>query len=229
MSQMRLKWMRLKIRVAPEVIFNFIKNTPYSDVVGAGFTRVDLANNEVSATFNKKLVVLEPVLDPFDNVIEFERVSFDQVVFSIKIISHKICLLTFYNPPKSVKSFIDYFSQSVDVAYGSMSLDVKDFLMIIRKEFGFKVFGISKVKVSNLPVTERTKATLELSSSGDALSDLKFFVGDGELKLDKLKALGVIEYSKFSFELSSVASAVVPEEHYKIFNDVVALIEKNEI
>lgn len=231
MSQLRLKWMRLKIRTDFEIISDFIKNTTYSDAIGAGFTNYESFLNGISATFNKKSVVLEPVSDPFGEVLEFERVVFDQIGFSLHKISSKLYLLTFYNPPKSVKPFIDFVScsESINVAYGSLTIDPRVFIDIIRESFGIKLLGISKVKVSNIPVNEKTKAALELSSSGDALHDLKFFVGDGEFKLDKIKATGLCDDSKFEFELSSSAYASVPDEQVSVFNKVIALIENNKI
>lgn len=231
MSQLRLKWMRLKIRTNYEAVFDFIKNTPYSDAIGAGFTKYEAIYNGVAATFNKKTIVLEPVSDPFGEILEFERVAFDQISFSIQIISNKVCLLTFYNPPKSVKPFIDFLSQGegLSVAYGNLSVDLKVFMNVIRENVGVKVFGISKVKVSNLPVTEKTRASLELNSSADALHDLKVFIGDNDFKLDKIKAGGFYHDSKFSFELTSGASAVIPEEHVSIFNDVIALMELDKL
>lgn len=227
MSQLRLKWMRLKIRTDSYAIFDFIKNTPYSDAIGAGFTKFEAINNGVSATFNKKTVILEPVSDPFGDILEFERVIFDQISFSIQNISNKICLLTFYSPPKTVKPFIDFLSKedSLNVAYGSLSVDLHSFMKTIREDFGVKIFGISKVKVSNLPVTEKTRACLELNSSGDALHDLESFVDNSDYKLDKIKAGGFYEDSKINFELTSGASAVVPEEHIPLFNEVISRME----
>lgn len=227
MSHLRLKWMRLKIRSDSKTVFDFIKNTPYSDSAGAGFTKYEISNDGVAAIFNKKAVILEPVLDPFGDVLEFERVVFEQVNFSIRPIGNKICLLTFYNPPKTVKSFIDFLSQAegAKVAYGSLSVDIRNFMKVIRDGFGLKVFGIPKVKASNISVTERTRAVLELNSSGDAMHDLKAFVGNDEFKLDKIKVTGFLRNSKFNFELTSNASAVMPEEHVSVFNDVIANIE----
>ncbi|WP_447887809.1 hypothetical protein [Serratia fonticola] len=230
MSQSRLKWMRLKIRTDSEMVFDFIKNTPYSDAVGAGFTKYEIINNGIEATFNRKSIVLEPVSDPFGDILEFERVIFDQISFSIHKVSRKIYLLTFYNPPKTVKPFIDFMSQAegLSVAYGNLTVDPKVFMKVIRERFGVRIYGISKVKVSNLPVTEKTKASLELNSSGDALHDLKVFVGDSEFKLDRIKAAGFYNDSRFNFELSSSASAIVSEEQISIFNDVIAIMEMDK-
>ena len=227
MSQLRLKWMRLKIRTSSEAIFDFIKNTPYSDAIGAGFTKFETIHNGISATFNKKTIMLEPVSDPFGDILEFERIVFEQIGFSIQTLSNKLCLLTFYNPPKTVKSFIDFLSKGggVNVAYGNLTVDLKAFMKIIREEFGVKVFAISKVKVSNVPVTDKTRACLELNSSGDALNDLKKFVLDNDFKLDKIKVGGLYHDSKFSFELTSGASAIIPEEHVSVFNDAISYME----
>lgn len=228
MSQLRVKWMRLKIRTDSEAIFNFIRNKPYSDAIGAGFTKYETIQNGVSATFNRKSIVLEPVLDPFGDMLEFERVIFDQIDFSIQTISNRSCLLTFYNPPKTVKPFIDFLSSDdgVDIAYGNLAIDLRNFMKVIRDNFGLKVFGISKVKVSNIPVAEKTKATLELSSSSDALRDLKLFIGNDNFKLDKIKATGLFHESKLVFEISSSASATVPQEYFTIFNNTIRLIEE---
>ena len=219
--------MRLKIRTSSEAIFDFIKNTPYSDAIGAGFTKFETIHNGISATFNKKTIMLEPVSDPFGDILEFERIVFEQIGFSIQTLSNKLCLLTFYNPPKTVKSFIDFLSKSegVNVAYGNLTVDLKAFMKIIREEFGVKVFAISKVKVSNVPVTDKTRACLELNSSGDALNDLKKFVLDNDFKLDKIKVGGLYHDSKFSFELTSGASAIIPEEHVSVFNDAISYME----
>ncbi|HHP1337606.1 TPA: hypothetical protein ACRX9Q_001609 [Klebsiella variicola] len=227
MSQLRLKWMRLKIRTNSEAVFDFIKNTPYSDAIGAGFTKYETIHNGIAATFNRKTLILEPVSDPFGDILEFERVVFDQIDFSIQTITNKICLLTFYNPPKTVKPFIDFLSQAegLNVAYGNLTVDLKYFMKIIRENFGVKVFGISKVKVSNLPVTEKTRACLELNSSGDALHDLKSFVGDNDFKLDKIRVGALYHDSKISFELTSGASAIIPEEHLLTFNNVISCME----
>jgi len=219
--------MRLKIRTNPEAVFNFIKNTPYSEAIGAGFTKYESIYNGISATFNKKSLILEPVSDPFGEVLEFERVIFDQISFSIQTLSNKVCLLTFYNPPKSIKSFIDYLSHAdeLSISYGNILVDLNSFMRIIRENFGVKIFGIPKVKVSNLPVTEKTMACLELRSSSDALHDLKKFVEDNHFKLDKIKAGGFYHEKKISFELTSGASAIVPEEHAFLFNDAISLLE----
>ena len=88
MSQLRLKWMRLKIRTSSEAIFDFIKNTPYSDAIGAGFTKFETIHNGISATFNKKTIMLEPVSDPFGDILEFERIVFEQIGFSIQTLSN---------------------------------------------------------------------------------------------------------------------------------------------
>ena len=64
-----------------------------------------------------------------------------------------------------------------------------------------------------------------MNSSGDALHDLRIFVGDSEFKLDKIKAGGFYLDSKISFELTSGASAVVPDEHFSIFNDAISCME----
>ncbi|HCS1685110.1 TPA: hypothetical protein OQP57_004403, partial [Salmonella enterica subsp. enterica serovar Typhi] len=49
--------------------------------------------------------------------------------------------------------------------------------------------------------------------------------GDSEFKLDKIKAGGFYLDSKISFELTSGASAVVPDEHFSIFNDAISCME----
>ncbi|MFP1753986.1 hypothetical protein ACLECX_15130 [Lonsdalea quercina] len=227
MSQLRLKWMRLKIRSSSEEVFNFIKNAPYSDAIGSGFTKYESFHDGVAAIFNKKTVILEPVSDPFGEILEFERVAFDQISFSIQPISNKVCLLSFYNPPKTVKPFIDFLSraENLNVAYGNLTIDIENFMRIIRENFGVKLFGIPKVKVSNLPVTKKTSACLELNSSGDALYDLKIFIEDNDFKLEKIKARGFYHDSKISFELTSGGSAVIPEEHISLFNDAISYIE----
>lgn len=231
MSQRRLKWMRLKIRTDSEEIFNFIRKKSYSDVIGAGFTKYETIHNGVSATFNRKSIVLEPVLDPFGDIFEFERIIFDQIDFSIQIISNRSCLLTFYNPPKTVKPLIDFLSSNdgVDIAYGNLAIDLRNFMKVIRDNFGVKIFEISKVKVSNIPVAEKTKATLELSSSSDALKDLKAFIGNDDFKLDRIKATGLFYDSKLAFEISSSASGIVPEQYFSIFNDTMIHIERDKL
>lgn len=231
MSQLRLKWMRLKLRTDSEMVFNFIKNTPYSDAIGAGFTKYEALEHGISASFNKKTIISEPIADPFGDVLEYERIVFDKIKFSIVNVSNKICLLTFYNPPKTVRSFIDFLSEAegLNVAYGNLSLDLNEFMMVIRESFGVKVFGISKVKVSNVPVTNKTRASLEMNSTGNALHDLKDFVGNADFKLDKIKVDGVYHDSKICFELTSSASAVIHEDHISIFNDVVSQMEKSRV
>lgn len=231
MSHLRLKWMRLKIRTDSGNIFNFIRSTPYSDEVGAGFTKCESINNGIIATFNKKLVVLEPVLDPYGEINEYERVIFEHISFSLEQLSNKIFLITFYNPPKTVKSFIDFLSQAegLNVSYGNISIDLKNLLTLLRMEFGIKIFGIPKIKISNLPVSEKTKASLELNSSGDALFDLKKFTSSEEFTLEKIKVSGFIESSKVSFELSSTASAFVPDNYSPLFNAAIGLLEKSKL
>lgn len=231
MSHLRMKWMRLKIRDGSGNVFDFIRNAPYSDEIGAGFTKCEVLDNGITATFNKKLVVLEPVLDPFGDIVEYERIVFDHINFSLYKLSNRVFLITFYNPPKTVKSFIDFLSQAegLRVSYGNISVNLKDFLTLMRVEFGVKVFGIPKVKISNFPISEKTKAALELNSSGDALTDLKEFTRDENFTLEKIKMVGFILSSKVSFEISSSACATVPEEHFKLFNEAIGTLELTKL
>lgn len=69
--------MRLKIRISFEVVFDFIKNMFYFDVIGVGFIKYEIIYNGMIVIFNKKFVVLELIVDLFGEVLEFERVVFD--------------------------------------------------------------------------------------------------------------------------------------------------------
>ena len=227
MSHVRIKWMRLKLRTPLEALFSFIKNTPYNEEAGLGFTDFDWKDGKISATFNKKNLQVESYNDPFGDEVEFERISYDEINFSLFTLSPRLCLIAVYDPPKSIKSLIDFLTSDseVNVGYSNISIDINDFINVMRLEFNYRLVSISKVKVSNVHVNENSKANIEITSKVNALKDLQEYVETSDFKLDKLKGVYLNEDVKASFELSSSALCCVQNGEKDVFNEILSRLE----
>lgn len=216
MSRQRLKLLLINSKKSVSEIL--LKLRQQSDVQhDFTFHSVSLSESgELHATYSEKIELNDETYDQFGNVIdEISYVTYRNIVFHIEVLNVNKLLMVIYNSPKSIRTFLDYFSRLFDfqVGFSNPELNLKTFKVLLESDLKAKLEGTGKVKVSRVVIDKSAKASIEITSIKDAFESLDKLIEGKEYMLDKLSSSVYVDGSTIDFELSKICSLSVRNEH----------------
>lgn len=181
------------------------------------FHSVSLSESgELHATYSEKIEFNDETYDQFGNVIdEISYVTYRNIVFHIEVLNENKLLMVIYNSPKSIRTFLDYFTRLFDfqVGFSNPELNLKTFKFMLESDLKAKLEGTGKVKVSRVVIDKAAKASIEITSIKDAFESLDKLIEGKEYMLDKLSSSVYVDGHIIDFELSKICSLSVRDEH----------------
>ncbi|EMJ2903650.1 hypothetical protein [Yersinia enterocolitica] len=219
----KVKWNRLRTSLSFEELVIYIKGNLYSEDLGYGYSSFSADENVLSATYTELNKRIEITTDPLGNELEQEFIGYTSINFSISKAARKLYLLTIFNPPKSIKFFTDRFCNDLNYKVGLsiMTINLKELLDKMYLTKTLKLIGIKKAKISSWTVSDDAKASIEIISKKNALTDLEMIVRNHTYSLDKIRVTAALENKKMDFEISKSGYLSTSENHVKFLTDLI--------
>lgn len=216
MSRQRLKLLLISSKINLLDILSKLRKQSDADY---DFTFHSVSFNDlgiIHATYSEKVELSDETYDQFGNVIdEISYVTYRNITFHIESIGRKDLLMVIYNPPKSIRSFLDSFVRLFEfqVGFSNPEINLRKFKDAIEREYKTKLQGTGKVKVSRVVIDEVAKATIEITSIKDAFEALDKLVEGREYKLDRISSSIHVERYTIDFELSKTCNLRIRDEY----------------
>lgn len=170
------------------------------------FLNVMFDQNILSATFYKEMQRAEKTIDKDGNetLVFFDYYLYQD--FSFHIINNRF-FLVINEPNKYTKYFIEFISYclKMKVSFKTKQINLKNFLIKSKELSQFQVF---KARFNELPLSQNSKGSLDISSTVNAILDFESIFGDIYYDLSKIKFSYFDEYI-YTIELSKNGLIIV--------------------
>jgi len=200
----RVKWIRVKSGLSLSELRQYFLSTQFNEKNSFGFYGVESHESILRASYVEKELTHLEFTDPFGEVHEQTLISYNDFSFDFAPLEKGVYLLSVYNPPKSIKKFLDRVSSSFDynITFSSVSLDISKLINTVASDKNVSLFKVSRVKVSGLRFSNDSTGCIELISKGNALDDLAKNVMEEKFIIDKVKATLLLNDVRLAFEVS---------------------------
>ncbi|EOC1346525.1 hypothetical protein ACI093_001578 [Cronobacter turicensis] len=202
-SSEKIKWSRVRTSLSLEDLSRYLKNGSVNES-GRGYSDVEVGNGFCTAVYNERIHNSIVSLDYYGNEFEQEVIEFYSVRFEIIHLVGNAFVLSLINPPKTLKPFIDFLTEGLNYKVGisGVELDVRLFLEQLASNEQVSLLKVKKVKVNSVIISDAAKATIEMTSSKNAIDELSILLGQKDFSVDKIKISCLINNSQTEMELS---------------------------
>jgi hypothetical protein len=203
----RTKWSRIRTSLSLHELSRHLKDNAVGDD-GKGYSDIDIGYNFCSAVYNERISNNVISLDYNGNEFEQELIEFYSVRFSIVHLINNYYILSFANPPKTLKPFIDILSEGLDYKIGisGFELNAGLFLDALSSFEEVSLLKVKKVKVNSVVISDTAKATIEVTSRNNAIDDVSLLLEKNDYFIDKLKVSCLISNIPSEIEISRTGS-----------------------
>lgn len=189
----------------------FIKNLSFDDTFLQG-------------TYLKKILQKEPTNNPYieDNYIEYEyfvNQSFYLITYNLRY------FLVVLNPTKHTKNFYSYLDElsGLDFIFKDKIININQ---LIEHNLSDKHYKIIRAKFCSVALSESSKATIEISSSTNAINDFIKTFGDIYYEISKAKlVLSTEKYKDLDLDISKTGLIQTSKLNSINVNEIKKLLE----
>ena len=188
MRAKKLRWYRVGHDTDLRRVADSFQALGYSDDEGAGFEILDLKDRSVLGRYIERQVVKLEIRHPFGDVDEITSVKYVSFDFEIIEILSARFLLKIESPPASIKGFVARLAELFGMGFSisAVTFDIVGVLNYLEENETLSRYEIPKVSASSITLGKSSTAKVELTSSGNAYSDLSNEYGPGGYRLDKV-------------------------------------------
>lgn len=221
--QERVKWNRLRTSLSLSELVDYFSQNTYSDDKGYGYSAFELDGNIIRAIHTERNIIENIIVDPLGNEHVQIITEYISVKFSLIPLSTKLYLLCIYNPPKSIKNFIDKLCSELNykVGLGSINIDLNKFYSVLKRMDEISLLKIRKIKVSSMVINDNAKSSIEVLSRKNAINDLYELTGERKFTIDKMKINCLIDGRPSDFEISKAGSLLALDDQIPFYTDLV--------
>lgn len=218
MALQRIKWNQIKIKKSLKQIEELLACNPYGPQSERGFVDIKVEDEILRATFSEQYNRSIEIVDPFGGVLKQEIIDYNHIKFMLSPLKRSHYLLSVINPPKTIKSFVDFMQEITDfsIYFSTLNIDINVFIETLKRTRHVTLLKAGRVKASGITVNDNSKASIELVSKANALNDIETLTASRKYSLDKIKASAHIDDKVVSFELSKSGSISISEEYSEI-------------
>jgi len=210
----RYRWFVIDAKVKIKDIRQGVQENYYNDKDGFGFSLRSARNNYIEGAFLEKVLFSQELFLASGDADVVEAYRLVETKFLLKDHSDWGLILVLINPPQRKKKFLSalYNVVGYDCVVCQIKIDVASALGFLREKFSrVKIFKVSALGVS---VTERSAATVDVVSVGDADKDLQNWLSDRRYHLARVSAKvstdGVVNF----LEVAESGTITCPESFY---------------
>lgn len=178
-----------------------------------GFEIIRFDRGSIYLRFVEKVILTESLTHPDGTYEEIERIGYNIFKFSITYVSKGRSLIQIINPPRSLKRF----ALSISKVLISLSLErvcispISTYLYFKNNKSVSRVH-VRKALASNIVLSEKSLAKVEVVSHGDALEELERRYGGMNMHVDKINFSMAYKNRIIPVEASSSGAVVCEEE-----------------
>lgn len=187
-------------------------------------TNLSFDDNFLQGNYFKKFLQKEPTNNPFtkENYIEFEYFA-NQHFYLIKNDSRNF--LVIINPTKYTKFFYSYLDEisGLKLILKDKSININD---IIDQNFTEGSYQVLRAKFCSVTLSETSRATIEISSSSNAINDFINTFGNIYYEIAKVKIVISNEiYKNLDLEISKTGLIQISKFNSISLNDIKRIIK----
>lgn len=210
----KAKWIRTFSSKTLKEIALLLANSPYDTSKHSGFEMLERSAAHIESQYVERLTDLEEVRDPFGVVTTLETTRYQVIKFRLFESGtdnlDKGLLLQVQSPPRSLRSFIDRLD---DLLNGVTIADI-DILPLsvfeIIKQGAMYAF-VSRIKASDVWLSEHSCARLEIISRNDALSEFRARFGQNDSTIEKVRIERPFDFAGGFLEISRTGTVTHDE------------------
>ncbi|MBN5263613.1 hypothetical protein JY491_13155 [Serratia marcescens] len=210
----RVKLIRIKTHKNLNDFFSIFRLKKFSVDLEYGFINVDSKPSEIKATYAEMEKIHQDYIDPLGERYEQTFVNYNVFDFSITTMDKGVYLLSVYNPPKSIKKFIDRVSSSFEyeVTFSMVELRLNEIIQKLTSNNKIQLLRINKLKASGLKLNDDSMACIDITSKGNAVQEIEDYANGSKYIIDKIKGNMFYNEQKITFEMSKSGLISVSNE-----------------
>ncbi|MGR5078840.1 hypothetical protein [Photobacterium swingsii] len=235
MTILRSKWYKLRADLSLVDIASKLNVHQYKQDDPFGFDVINNSDKSITIRYSERYFHTESFLNVYGDVVIDESVRYKVVTFNMIPISDGFFLIHMENTPRSSLELFSNFETVIEsaISVSTVLFNVMNLLEMIRERSDVRQFKIKKAVFSGITLTPKSRAKIEVTSTGDALIDFNkkhkseafiidklnchFRLDSKDLTLE-LRKTGVISHSKQLTSILNVEMLTLIKNREGIFN-----------
>lgn len=172
---MKTKWIKFLCNVNCNNFSESLLKFPITPNSNFGFDVFSFNEQMSHCSYFEKFTELLYYTLPSGESIKYEVVKIVNFEFKVFFNSNESLLLCVYEPPKSLKNFINNLTDSIgrQIFVSTIIVDLNHFFSCVKSVEDFSDFRVTEITVSNLVFDENTSAELTIRSNMNAFNLLE--------------------------------------------------------
>ena len=185
----KTKWLRLEVECTHKKLVDLTRLAQFDDQVGYGFDLSFRDGKKLSLRFFEKIASIEVVTDPYGVSTNVETTRYSSIQFHLHVFSVGDATRYFMevnSPPRSLRTLVGALADTAPgVTVSEVDIPVLEVFSVLRKSSISA--HLTRIKASQLRLTEDSVAKVDVVSSKNAAADLKRFFPNSEVTVDKIR------------------------------------------
>lgn len=201
----KIKWFKLTAPCGLASLGEILASHRFKRGHESGVELTETSRNTIIGRFIEEKVETEILIDPFGEEIRNEVLRFTVFGFSISRFERRVFLLRITDPPRNLKSFVDFLARIVGfgLSVDALSIDVQGFLADLRGYPGATLLRIRKIRLGTIRISDATLARMDAVSTSDALADVSSLVSLAGTVVEKATVSFYLDESLQSLEVAA--------------------------
>lgn len=201
------KWLKLVSTMPIKTITEAVRANPYTEKTGNGFELTYFDKGRLQCRFIEKKYDREEIRDPFGNVNLVEVIRYTSITAAIYTgmsSGEKKLLIEIYSPPRSIRTLM----HELDAILGGITIsefELDPFSVFQALRARSRRARMTKIKASQLRVSEDSEMKIEISSFSDAYKDFKSTFPKSNALVDRIRIENAFNDMAGNLEISKSA------------------------
>ncbi|WP_186110683.1 hypothetical protein [Burkholderia gladioli] len=200
----KTKWLKIEVECTHKKLVDLVRLAQFSERIGYGFNLLFRDERNVGLRFIEKIASVEVITDPYGVSTSVETTRYLSIRFQLYVFSAGDATRYFMevnSPPRSLRTLVAALANTVPgVMVSEVDIPVLDAFAVLRKSS--ITARLTRIKASQLKLTEDSVATIEVVSVKNAAADLKRFFPSNDVTVDKIRVDRPFGTSAHAIELT---------------------------
>lgn len=206
---MRIRWFSAQWPFSISTIAQRMKKNNFAVGKDDGFIVDKIRDKSIHGRYVEKFSFQEKIIDPFNNDIFYDRISYQTVDF---VLFDEFPNIEILNSPRSTSSYTSKLLEicDFDLSINAIKSDVNKWTENFKKRLNEKI-TVDCIQINDLEIIFGVKAKILVKGSQDVTAALKSFTEGRKYKIEKIQLKIPFQDNTISINLSDNGSIKIPD------------------
>jgi hypothetical protein len=185
----KTKWLKIEVECTHKKLVDLVRLSQFDERVGYGFDLSFRDGKKVGLRFIEKIASVEVITDPYGVSTSVETTRYSSIQLQLYVFSAGDTTRYFMevnSPPRSLRTLVAALANTAPgVTVSEVDIPVSGVFAVLRRSS--IMARLTRIKASQLKLTEDSVAKVDVVSTKNAAADLKRFFPSNDVIVDKIR------------------------------------------